>query len=123
MMNCPACGGWHNSKNGKRNGKQCYKCKGCGYQFAAGANELEKRKAERGAAAALYLFGLSFRAIGRLFSVHTSTVLDGVRNFAIPNHERPAPSGAAVVELDEMRHFLESKKQTLDREGLLSPYR
>ena len=58
-----------NSKNGKRNGKQCYKCKGCGYQFAVGVDELEKRKAERGAAVALYLFGLLFRAIGRLFSV------------------------------------------------------
>jgi IS1 family transposase/transposase-like protein len=112
-MTCPACGSEHSSKNGKRNGKQCYKCKGCGYQFTVGADELEKRDAERGAAVALYIFGLSFRAIGRLFSVHASTVLNWARDFAMQNHERPAPSDAVVVELDEMWRFLESKKNKL----------
>ena len=30
---CPCCDSTHTKKNGKRNGKQVYKCLDCGYQF------------------------------------------------------------------------------------------
>ena len=30
---CPCCYSIHTKKNGKRNGKQVYKCLDCGYQF------------------------------------------------------------------------------------------
>jgi len=61
-------------------------------------------------AVALYIMGLSMRSIGKLFSVHASTVMDWVRNFAIDNYERPTPEGPVIIELDEMWHFLTSKK-------------
>jgi len=109
-MLCPKCNGERNYRNGFRNSKQCYKCKDCQHQFTVDAIELEKRKAQRGAAVALYLFGLSLRSIGKLFSVNASTVIDWVRNFAIQNYEKPTPKGAVVIELDEMWHFLNSKK-------------
>ena len=35
------------------------------------------------------------------------------------NYEKPAPGDAIVVELDEMWHYLNLKKQTLDMESLL----
>jgi len=109
-MICPKCNDEKYYHNGKRNNKQCYKCKGCGYQYTVDALELKSRKAQRGAAVALYLLGLSLRSIGKLFGVHASTVIDWVRNFAIENYEKPTPSGAVIIELDEMWHFLNSKK-------------
>ncbi len=47
-------------------------------------------------------------------------VLRWVRNFAERVYEKPEPGEAIIVELDEMWHFLKSKKQTLDLESLLS---
>jgi hypothetical protein len=49
-------------------------------------------------------------AIGRMLGVEPSTVLYWVRNFALKVYEKPTPEGDVVVELDEMWHFLESKK-------------
>jgi len=108
-MVCRKCGSVHNVKNGKVDGVQRYKCKDCGFQFtketANGHNEEERNKA-----VALYLLGLSMRTIAKLFRVNVTTILYWVRNFAIENYEKPTPQGAVVVELDEMWHFLESKK-------------
>jgi len=49
-------------------------------------------------------------AIGRMLKVEPSTVLYWVRNFALKNYEKPTPQGEVVIELDEMWHFLRSKK-------------
>jgi hypothetical protein len=63
------------------------------------------------------------RAIAKLFRVNVSTVLARVRNFALENYEKPKPEGAVVLEPDEMRRYIEKKKQTPGLEGLLSRYR
>ena len=109
-MVCRKCGSLDNVKNGKVNDVQRYKCKDCGFQFtkeeANGHSEDERNKA-----IALYLLGLSMRSIAKLFRVNVSTILYWVRNFAIANYEKPTPQGAVVVELDEMWHFIGSKKQ------------
>ena len=109
-MECRKCGSKHNVKNGKVSGVQRYKCKECGFQFtketANGHSEEERNKA-----IALYLLGLSMRTIAKLFRVNVTTILYWIRNFAIKNYEKTTPQGAVVIELDEMWHFLESKKQ------------
>lgn len=61
-------------------------------------------------AVVLYTVGLSMNAIGKIFGVSAQSVLNWVRKFAIANYEKPAPKDAIIVELDEMWHFLESKK-------------
>jgi len=109
-MICRKCGSIDNVKNGKVSGVQRYKCKDCGFQFtkevANGRSEDERNKA-----VALYLLGLSMRTIAKLFRVNVTTILYWVRNFAINNYEKPTPQGAVIIELDEMWHFLESKKR------------
>ena len=109
-MICRKCESAHNIKSGKVNGVQRYKCKDCGFQFtkevANGRSEAERNKA-----IALYLLGLSMRTIAKLFRVNVTTVLYWVRNFAVKTYEKPSPKGAVVVELDEMWHFVHSKKQ------------
>jgi hypothetical protein len=58
----------------------------------------------------LYVIGLSMRVIGRVLKVQSSTILYWIKNFALKTYENPAPQGEVVIELDEMWHFLRSKK-------------
>ena len=108
-MVCSKCGSSESVKNGKRGNEQCYKCKNCGFQYTS---EEPKRssEAERSKAIALYLLGLSMRAIAKLFRVNVTTILYWIRNFAIENYEKPTPQGPIDIELDEMWHFINSKK-------------
>jgi transposase len=71
----------------------------------------------------LYTLGLSFNAIGRIYGVAASTVMRWVQAFAEKTYEKPESGQAVVVELDEMWHYLHSKKQVVDLESLLSRYR
>ena len=61
-------------------------------------------------AVTLYTMGLSLNAIARLFKVSTPAVLRWIRLFAEKVYEKPEPREAVVVELDEMWHYLHSKK-------------
>jgi transposase len=54
--------------------------------------------------------GLSMNAIGRILRVSAQSVLRWVRHFAEKTYEKPEPREAVVVELDEMWHYLGSKK-------------
>jgi len=107
MVACYQCGCEQCVKNGFMQEQQRYKCKKCGYNFID--------KPRRGhsqpvlaLAVWLYLSGLSQRRIARLFGVSTPAVLKWIKAFALKNAPRPVPSGEgiAVVELDEMWHFL-----------------
>jgi len=49
-------------------------------------------------------------AIGRMIKVEPSTILYWVRNFALKTHQKPTPQDEVIIELDEMWHFLGSKK-------------
>ena len=108
-MVCRKCGSSENIKNGKRGEAQCYKCKNCGFQYTR-EDSRGRNEAERSRAIALYLLGLSMRAIATLFHVNVTTILYWVRNFAIGNYTKPTPQGPIIVELDEMWHFIKSKK-------------
>ena len=61
----------------------------------------------------LYTLGLSFNAIARIFGVATSTVMRWVRAFVERTYEKPEPGQAVIVELDEMWHYLHSKKTAI----------
>jgi hypothetical protein len=94
-------------KAGHNHGKQRYKCKECGRQFT---QTEDKNATKRAFALYLYVVGLSMNAIARMFGVEPSTVLYWVRNFALKVYEKPIPQGDVAIELDEMWHFLQSKK-------------
>lgn len=109
-MCCKKCGSQNIIKSGFIKGQQRYKCKDCCYQFVPtrhhGRSEQEKLTA-----VLLYISGLSLRTIGRLLKVSNVSVLNWVRKYALENYEKPTPKGEAVIiELDEMWHFIKSKK-------------
>ena len=107
-MKCKRCGCEHIVKCGKRKGRQCYLCRNCGHQFVSvsGRHTLQEKQC----AVLLYCLGLSFTAIAGVLSVHPSTILRWVCKYAKDNCGKPVPQGEIVIELDEMWHFLRSKK-------------
>ena len=88
---CPKCKCAEVVKNGKINEKQMVKCKKCSFQFT----RLTPRgyaDSEKSFAVVLYNLELSMNAI--------------------VNYEKPVPKDAIIVELDEMWHYLGSKKNS-----------
>ena len=107
-MKCDFCGKEKFIKYGFNRGLQRYRCKTCGYQVTKpGA-----RKSDGCVNFAIYLYavGLSFRTVGKIIGVSDVTILRWVRSFAEMNYEKPAPKGEIEVELDEMWHYVVSKK-------------
>jgi transposase len=107
MVKCFRCGGEDCVKSGFMQGQQRYKCKSCGYHFI---NKPRRGRSQATIALAvwLYLSGLSQRRIARLLGVSPVAVLHWIKNFALKTAPKPVPpvGGVAVVELDEMWHFL-----------------
>ena len=105
---CYKCSG-HAVKSGSVHGKQRWTCKICGLRFTritAPGKPLHTKLD----AICLYMKGLSLNAIAHLKGVSPPAVLKWVKQFALANYEKPIPSSVVVLELDEMWHFLESKK-------------
>ena len=122
MHKCKHCGSKKQAKAGFVKGEQRYKCKECGCQFVPTRTH-GKSENTKMTAVWLYMHGLSLRTIGKTVRANASSVLKWVRNFARENYEKPQPLyDSVVVELDEMWHYLKSKKPSLDMEGLLSRY-
>ncbi len=112
MVACYQCGCERCVKNGFMQGQQRYKCKTCSYNFID-----KPRRGHSPAVMAfavwLYLSGLSQRRIARLFGVKPPAVLKWIKGFALKNAPKPVPNseGVAVVELDEMWHFLKKSPE------------
>jgi transposase len=61
-----------------------------------------------------YLSGVSMTRIAFLFRISVQAVLNWIRPFAKASYEKPAPAGKSIVlELDEMWHYVEQKRQKL----------
>ena len=106
---CPKCQSIEVVKNGKVQEKQRYKCKSCSLQFTR-LTPRGRPAQEKAMAVTLYTLGLSIRAIARLIGVSPTAVLKWIKTFAKTHYEKPAPGDAIIVELDEMWHYLRSKK-------------
>ena len=106
---CPKCQSREVVKNGKVQEKQRYKCKSCSLQFTR-LTPRGRPAQEKAMAVTLYTLGLSIRAIARLIGVSPTAVLKWIKTFAKTHYEKPAPGDAIIVELDEMWHYLGSKK-------------
>src|SRR5688500_8613132 len=104
---CPLCGGAVLIKSGHACGRQRWRCKGCGRQFTRteprGKPAVLKRQA-----IGLYCLGLSMNAVAKRVGVSAQTMLRWVREHAQRHCPKPEPTGStAVVEIDEMWHFVE----------------
>jgi Homeodomain-like domain len=101
-------------------GHQRYRCKGCGCNFTA-TPERGKPAAMKARAVLLYAMGNASQGmIARLLGVSHVTICQWLR---AAGEDTPAPSAApssGIVQVDEMWHFVQGKKQGLAVAGLRS---
>ena len=110
MYQCKKCGSEKHVKAGFINKEQRYLCKDCGCKFVPTRHK-GKTMREKTIALCLYINGLSLRTIGKIVKADPSAVLRWVRTYAKNNYEKPVPeTDSVVLELDEMWHYLGSKK-------------
>ena len=59
----------------------------------------------------LYMLGLSMRTIAKVTKSDLHAVYRWIRSFAVENYAKPKPkSSKVIIELDEMWHYIKSKK-------------
>src|SRR3712207_3112669 len=105
-LQCKRCGSAKQVKNGLMRGKQRYLCKDCGLNFTDTPTR-GKPLALKAAAVLLYVSGLSMNRTAQLLGVSTPTIQAWLEQFAAAYAHKPEPEGrAAVIELDEIWHYL-----------------
>ena len=117
-MKCPKCASEQSVKNGKKDGKQRYKCKRCNCRYTSEILR-EVPKSVRAFAVMLCAYGMSFRAIADVLNASHTSVMNWFRDFAEKTYERPMISEPVTIELDEMWHFCGKKIQSLGLESVL----
>ena len=117
-ISCKRCAGATFVENGTVRGHQRYRGKACGCNFTA-TPERGKPVAMRALAVLLYGLGnVSQGMIAKLLGVSHVAVYRWVR---AAGEEAPAPSAApssGIVQIDEMWHFVDGKKQGSALAGL-----
>jgi len=110
MITCKRCGKSHFTKNGFVRGMQRYRCQSCGCNFT---NTPPRGRSPAVKALAILLYSMgkaSYRFIGDLLDVSHVSVYKWIRETAASLPEPEISLGMKDVELDEMWHFLGSKK-------------
>lgn len=122
MMSCKKCESTSYVKAGTIRGHQRYQCRTCGCQFTntkpRGVSPLL-----RNLGVILYAHqGVPMMAIAKLFKVSTVAVLKWIRKAsdkleADPSRSPKTTDKATLIQVDKMWHFVNGKKQNLDRES------
>src|SRR3954467_5575778 len=113
-LQCKRCGSEEQVRNGLMRGKQRYRCKGCGLNFAD-TPPRGKPLALKAAAVLLYVSGLSMNRTAQPLGVSIPTIQAWLEPFAAAYAQKPEPEGRAVVsELGEMWPYL---NQSPNRSG------
>ena len=109
---CPACDGATLIKSGHACGRQRWRCKGCGLQFTR-TTPRGKPVAVKRHAIELYCLGLSMNAVAKCVGVSAQSMLRWVRDHAQAHCPKPEPAhgGPAVVEIDEVWHFVKKSPE------------
>ena len=119
MIHCPRCSLKDAVKHGRQQGKQRYRCRGCGCTYTQSWSGKVHPQIKQ-LAILLHLNGLGFRRIGHVLGVSHVSVQRWWRDQADGFHSsRPAAgSSFEIVELDELWHW-HGKKNGPSGFGLL----
>lgn len=117
-LNCKKCLSSEGVKNGFIRGYQRYKCKQCGCVYTD-TKPRGKPAAMKALAVLMYtISNASFGMIARVLGVSNVAVLKWIRKEAQQLPESPVEPSASLIQIDEMWHFVNGKKQNLDLESL-----
>ncbi len=115
---CKHCGSASFVRNGMAAGHQRYRCKACGRNFTA-TPARGKPPAMRALAVLLYaLGGVSQGMIAKLLGVSHVAVYKWIKAAGEDAPAPPATPSEGIVQIDEMWHFVDGKKQGLALAGL-----
>ena len=119
MIQCKECQSGTIVKNGIVREKQRYKCKSCGCNFIIGDSRINPAtELKRHTCVLFYSLGkASFRFLARLFDVSPATTYQWVGKSAETLGEPVVSAGVKEIEIDQMWHFLQSKKQKMDNQS------
>lgn len=108
---CKRCQSEQTYKNGYIRGLQRYKCRGCAYTFTQTPPRGEPME-KKLTALTLYASGLSINKIAGLLKVSPPAVLRWIRKLGTSLCPKPQPDQGQVLvmQLDEMWHYVGSKK-------------
>jgi hypothetical protein len=116
---CPKCEHTKISKSGVVNGKQRFKCKGCGYNFTV--NKLGKAidKYYVVKALQLYIEGISYREIERILGVSHVSVMNWVKHYKIkaPENYDYRPTYQVLNHTELVKYM--TQKSNLTESGML----
>jgi transposase len=112
-LRCKRCGEASFVKNGMVRGQQRYRCKACGLNFTNTAIP-GKPAAMKALAVLLYAMGNASQSmIAKLLGVSHVAVYKWIRAAGEAAPRPDATPSSGVVQIDEMWHFVEGKKQGL----------
>ena len=110
-MKCPKCNSEKTTKNGRRRGKQCYKCLDCGRQFVESPVERSYPPEVRQLCLKMYLNGMGLRGIERVTEIHHTTVMNWIKEAGIKLPDAPEEGEIPeITEIDELQTFVGNKK-------------
>ena len=110
-MKCPKCNSEKTTKNGRRRGKQCYKCLDCGRQFVESPIERSYPPEVRQLCLKMYLNGMGLRGIERVTEIHHTTVMNWIKEAGIKLPDAPEEGEIPeITEIDELQTFVGNKK-------------
>jgi len=112
MAICKKCNSERTVKNGVVAGKQRYHCKECGCDFREGDNRTnDKVAAKKALCILLYAMAKgSFRMMGKILGIDHTLVYRWIREYGENLPEPEVPGDITQIEIDEMWHFIKSKK-------------
>ena len=111
-MHCKKCDKSLVVKNGFVRRKQRYRCKECLYNFVEGDERVRQENVVK-RAFVIILYSMSkgtFNFLGKLFKVSPTTIYNWVRKEAEMLPFPDIKNSIQEVEIDEMWHFVQSKK-------------
>ena len=114
MQECKNCKSKSVVKNGITRGKQRYKCKDCGYNFVVGDGRTNERIAAKKAMCVIFysLGKASYNMLAHIFDTWPSLVYRWIVEAGAKLPEQEVSGEIKEMEFDEMRHFIQSKKQS-----------
>ena len=116
MCECKNCKSIQVVKSGKVRGKQRYNCKECGYNFVIGDERTsDEIAALKALCVLLYSLGKgSCGMMGKLFGRNRSLIYRWIKEAGINTAEPTISDEITEIELDEMWHYIQSKKTNFD---------
>jgi IS1 family transposase/transposase-like protein len=110
-MKCPKCNSNRAVKNGRRRGKQCYKCQDCGRQFVESPVKRSYPPEVRQLRLKMYLNGMGLPGIERVTEIHHTTAMNWIKEAGLSLPDTPEESELPeITEIDELQTFVGSKK-------------